>query len=65
METDDSEFRAGAVRIVEETGKPVAHVARELGTNEYTLPGVPLPLDPDGPTRSSARPHRDRAHGSR
>ncbi len=33
----DPEFRAGAVRIVEETGRPVAHVARELGVNEGTL----------------------------
>ena len=33
----DPGFRAGAVRIVEETGKPVAHVARDLGINEYTL----------------------------
>ncbi|WP_425566568.1 transposase [Planomonospora alba] len=27
----DPEFRAGAVRIVKETGKPVAHVTRDLG----------------------------------
>jgi transposase len=27
----------GAVRIVRETGKPIAHVARELGLNEGTL----------------------------
>ena len=33
----DAEFRAGAVRIVKETGRPVAHVARELGVNEGTL----------------------------
>ncbi|MEV1248647.1 transposase [Nonomuraea sp. NPDC049750] len=33
----DPEFRAGAVRIVKETGKPVAHIARDLGVNEYTL----------------------------
>ncbi|MCY3851684.1 MAG: transposase [Acidimicrobiaceae bacterium] len=33
----DREFRDGAVRIVEETGKPVAHVARDLGVNEGTL----------------------------
>ncbi len=33
----DPEFRAGAVRIVNETGRPVAHVARELGVNEGTL----------------------------
>ncbi len=33
----DPEFRAGAVRIVEETGKPVAQVARDLGVSPYTL----------------------------
>jgi transposase len=33
----DSEFRAGAVRIVQETGKPMAQVARDLGVNEGTL----------------------------
>jgi transposase len=33
----DQEFRAGAVRIVRETGKPIAQVARDLGLNEGTL----------------------------
>ncbi|MFI7068513.1 transposase [Kribbella sp. NPDC050124] len=33
----DREFREGAVRIVRETGKPVAQVARELGVNAGTL----------------------------
>ncbi|MEU9121064.1 transposase [Streptomyces sp. NPDC048506] len=33
----DAEFRAGAVRIARETGKPVAQVARDLGINEGTL----------------------------
>ena len=33
----DQDFREGAVRIVRETGKPVAQVARELGVNEGTL----------------------------
>ncbi|WP_432868631.1 transposase [Microbispora rosea] len=33
----DPEFRAGAVRIVRETGKSVAQVARDLGINAGTL----------------------------
>jgi transposase len=33
----DREFRAGAVRIVLETGKPIAQVARDLGVHEGTL----------------------------
>ena len=33
----DQEFRAGAVRIVAETGKPIAQVARDLCVNAGTL----------------------------
>ena len=33
----DREFRAGAVRIVVETGKPIAQVARGLGIHAGTL----------------------------
>ena len=33
----DQDFREGAVRLVRETGKPIAQVARELGVNEGTL----------------------------
>jgi transposase len=33
----DPEFKAGAVRIVRETGKPIAEVARDLGIHDGTL----------------------------
>ncbi|WP_268241746.1 CHAT domain-containing protein [Dactylosporangium sucinum] len=37
----DPEFREGAVRIVRETGKSIAQVARDLGINDGTRPGPP------------------------
>ena len=39
----DHDFREGAVRLVRETGKPIAEVARDLGINAGTLGnwGVP------------------------
>jgi transposase len=33
----DQDFREGAVRLVRETGRPIAQVARDLGVNEGTL----------------------------
>ncbi|WP_152185459.1 transposase [Segeticoccus rhizosphaerae] len=33
----DEDFKAGAVRLVFETGKPIAQVARDLGVNDGTL----------------------------
>ena len=33
----DAEFREGAVRLVHETGRPIAQAARDLGVNEGTL----------------------------
>ena len=33
----DREFGEGAVRIVKETSKPIAQIARDLGVNEGTL----------------------------
>ena len=33
----DEDFKQGAVRLVRETGEPIAKVARDLGINEGTL----------------------------
>ena len=33
----DHDFREGAVRLVRETGKPIAQVAKDLGINAGTL----------------------------
>src|ERR1700757_1977337 len=33
----DRDFKEGAVRLVRETGKPIAQVARDLGINSGTL----------------------------
>ena len=33
----DQDFKEGAVRLVRETGKPVAQVAKDLGINAGTL----------------------------
>ena len=33
----DHDFREGAVRLVRETGRPIAEVARDLGVNAGTL----------------------------
>src|SRR6266487_3801551 len=33
----DEDFKEGAVRLVRETGRPIAQVARELGINDGTL----------------------------
>jgi transposase len=33
----DADFKEGAVRLVRETGKPIAQVARDLGISEGTL----------------------------
>ena len=33
----DADFKEGAVRLVRETGKPIAQVAKDLGINPGTL----------------------------
>ena len=33
----DQDFKEGAVRLVRETGRPIAQVAKDLGINEGTL----------------------------
>jgi transposase len=50
----DRDFKEGAVRLVRETGKPIAQVARDLGVNEGTL-GNWVALD---------RQHRETGNGA-
>ncbi|MER6999919.1 transposase [Streptomyces sp. NPDC000410] len=55
----EAEFREGAVRIVAETGKPIAQVARELGIDDTTPAGWVSRGSTSGagdrPSRRSAR----------
>ncbi len=36
-ENYDPEFKAGAVRLVLDTGRPIAQIAREIGVHPATL----------------------------
>jgi transposase-like protein len=40
----DHDLREGAVRLVRETGKPIAEVARDLGINAGTLGNWVTPI---------------------
>ncbi|MEJ8631915.1 transposase [Streptomyces sp. MS2.AVA.5] len=55
----DAEFRAGAVRIVTETGKPVAQVARDLGVSEGTLGSWVIRARKAGGDGTLSEPERD------
>ena len=50
----DEAFKAGAIRIVFETGKTVAQVSRDLDVNERTLAGW-VQAAREGPERVPAR----------
>jgi transposase len=58
----DPEFREGAVRIVKETGKPVAQVSRDLGISAYTLPNW-VKLDRERDAQSGALAGRGSSQG--
>ena len=46
----DRDFKEGAVRLVRETGRPIAEVARDLGINEGTRADRVAAITPDAPT---------------
>jgi transposase-like protein len=59
----DKDFREGAVRLVRETGKPIAQVARDLGINEGTL-GNWVGADQRRRDGRGRGPERGRARGA-
>ena len=59
----DEDFKQGAVRMVRETGKPIAQVARELGINEGTL-GNWCAQERRRPVRAERCVERGRAGGA-
>jgi len=54
----DEAFKAGAVRIVFETGKTVAQVSRDLDVNERTLAGWVQTAREEARERNEALPAR-------
>src|SRR5689334_19950919 len=62
----DADFREGAVRLVRETGKPIAQVARDLGVNEGTLGNwVNADRERAGRVGAAAQGERRAADGAR
>jgi transposase-like protein len=59
----DADFKEGAVRLVRETGKPIAQVAREPGASEGTL-GNWVTAAPAAPGGRGRRAGRGRAGGA-
>ena len=57
----DADFREGAVRLVRETGKPIAQVARDLGINEGTLGNWVNTGTQQAGSQAARRLRRDRA----
>jgi transposase len=60
----DRDFREGAVRLVRETGKPIAQVTRDLGINEGTLGNWSMPISA-APRRKGALDEDERAELAR
>jgi transposase len=63
----DQDFREGAVRLVRETGKPIAQVARDLGINAEnedrrhpSQPRVDPGDDPGQPAEPGCQQQRQR-----
>ena len=57
----DEDFKAGAVQLVEQTGRPIAQIARNMGLTRQAVQRVANELEGEGFIRFTPNPNHQRA----